>query len=572
MVIKKIAENSGTIIERIIKNRGVVDVETFIYPISHTPLDSRLKDSIDKGIILLKKHIKSKKKILIMVDSDTDGFTSASYMFRYIKYLHKKAEIVFLFHSGKTHGFTEEMMENIKKENPCVVICPDGGTNDIEEIEELHDLGIDIIIIDHHEIDKKTDKCILINNQLEDCVNKHLTGVGMVYRFCHEFDKSINKRYAEKDLDLVMLGLIGDNSDLRNNEVRYICTTARTNIKNKLISRVLKEKKVDKKDVSFTDLSYKVIPMINAVCRVGTDEEKLFLFKALCDLDTDYREIVQKKKLNKTTRKYEMRDIEFDIYAKAYDCMNEAKKRQDKKVNAFVKTFEPNDEQGIIIGMAEDEDLKGITGLVANKIADACQKPCLILQENEEKKGTLIGSGRGYEEKLGSLKDWCSETGLFDLAQGHANAHGVEIRTENVAELIKKSEEFTSTELIYYVDHIYDGKIPKCDIDDINNNRTLFGGANCEEPTVAIINMRVPKEDIDLIGRSTLKIKHEGVYYTKFKSSSDELKDIKRGFSTHIEFNVVCQVDTSFSKGTKYYNGLISQFEYKPSKNVEIIF
>lgn len=568
MQIRQIGEYKNDILETVLANRGIEDIDLFLNPTFDLEIDNRLIKHITEGIKMLEKHLTEGNKILLIVDSDADGVTSSSYTYSYLKNQYVDADIQYVFHSEKKHGFTKEMMSKIKEFKPQMVLCIDGGTNDIEEIEEINDMGIDVLIIDHHEIDRKTDKCVLINNQIENCENKDLTGVGMAYVFCCEMDKYMKTKFAQKQIDLVMLGLIGDMADLRNNDIRYICHKAKTNIKNKFILKALKDRKIDLKTLSYTDLSFYVIPLINATCRMGTIEEKDRLFKALANIDTEYTEIVTKRKLNKTTRKYEMKDIVFDIYDLAIDGCKEAKKRQDKVATRFMKEMQIDKNQGIIVALST-ESVFGLTGLIAGKIATEYQKPTLILQKL---RSCLGGSGRGYTKTLGSLKDWCEKTNMFDLVQGHSNAHGIELNPKNFNKLRQKAYDFKGEEFIHEVDYIYKERINKYDIDILDCNRNIFGGNTVQDPIFAVINLSVLKSDVKLQGKSTLKIEHEGVTYIKYKSSQEEYMKIVQGFSTHIEFNFICRVENNYYKGKKYPQAIVSDMEYKPTDVIDLYF
>src|SRR5699024_9684901 len=99
-----------------------------------------------------------------------------------------------------------------------LLIIPDAASNDVDNLKVLFKEGISIIVIDHHDIDKKLDSDIpvyVLNNQTMINVNKELTGVGMAYlyckTYCYLYDINVN---VDKYLDLVSLGQTGDMSDL----------------------------------------------------------------------------------------------------------------------------------------------------------------------------------------------------------------------------------------------------------------------------------------------------------------------------------------------------------------------
>ena len=147
-----------------------------------------------EGRNLLLKHIKKNGRILTIVDADADGFTSSAKLVHDLAQLGIKVEP--LHHIQKSHGLTDLLLDDIKsmhKEDPVdLLIIPDAGSNDFDNCLELKELGIDILVIDHHMVDdearliKITDKnYVILNNQLSmnKEVNRNFVGVGMVYIF-----------------------------------------------------------------------------------------------------------------------------------------------------------------------------------------------------------------------------------------------------------------------------------------------------------------------------------------------------------------------------------------------------
>lgn len=570
MEVRGITKYNGDILSTVLKGKGVENIDLFLNPTDEYKLDNRLKDSFDLAIELLIAHINNKSLIINIVDSDTDGVNSSAMIYKQIKNIDKNCNIEYIFHNRKAHGLTDDMIKEILPKKPNLVIITDAGTNDVENIKKLYDNYIDIIVIDHHIIEKKSEYGVIINNQLEGCANKDLTGAGMVFRFCQEIDKHLGTHYSDELWEYAMLGLIGDSADLINNEVRYICHKAKENIKSKFILRVLNEKKMKLSTLSYKDLSFSVIPLINAVCRMGTLEEKDILFRALCDIGTDFRITLEKKKLNKETRKYEMKDIEFDLYGYAINICTEVKSRQDSFANKFVKTLNVDNSCDVLVVVSDDENLDGITGLIAGKLVTKYSKPVLLMREIGN---NYSGSARGYELRITSIKKWCENTGLFTLAQGHDNAHGIEIPKENLPKLLELSKNSSlSGDIVYDVDFIYENNMPLTDINIIHSNRNIFGGGTVKEPEFAILNMCVDKQTIKLIGASTLNFWCEGIKFTKYKSSQEEYRDIIGNFASHINMSVICTVEINHKDGKVYYNALVSSFEYKPEENVEIYF
>ena len=349
MKIKGRQVYDGDIFQTVLRNKGIEDIDLFLNPSPNNLLDKRISDKMKEGIEVLIRHLKRNSIILIIVDSDVDGMTSSAILYKSIKKAYPNSSILLVFHKNKAHGFTDGIMGYIELVDPDLIICPDAGTNDFDQIGDLKFQGKDIIIIDHHEIDTPSEDCILINNKIEDCVNKELTGAGMAYRFAEELYKELGLTLDDSLLELTMMGLIGDSADVIDNEVRYLCHKGKSSIRQEFMIRAINDKKYNMHELSYVDISFGVVPLINAVCRIGTVEEKEIVFKALADIDTDFEIVLQKRKLNKETRKYEMKDITFDLYSYALDICKTVKTRQDKFVNDFIKNTEVDNSGDVIV-------------------------------------------------------------------------------------------------------------------------------------------------------------------------------------------------------------------------------
>lgn len=99
-------------------------------------------------------------------------------------------KIHYYLHEGKQHGL-EDLMDKIESEAEDIdlLVVPDAGSNDEEYHRTLRDVGIPILILDHHEANQYSKDAIVINNQLsKNYLNKQLTGAGVVYQFCRYLD------------------------------------------------------------------------------------------------------------------------------------------------------------------------------------------------------------------------------------------------------------------------------------------------------------------------------------------------------------------------------------------------
>lgn len=285
----------GQLLVDILNSRGVTDVENFLALPPSVVIDGSTLEYMKEGVSLLKWHIENKSHIHILADCDVDGYTSFAIMHNYIKKVSPTAQITYSTNYGKKHGIKPKLLEEyFNTEETILLIVPDAGTNDLKEVEELiGKYDLDVLCIDHHEPNEETlsslndDGVILINNQIS-YENPDMSGAGVVYKFIKEYDKMYGYDYADDFLDLFALGNVGDSMDMRSLETRRLTTLGCLDIQNdflkELIMRITKAKtweEVDKTSIDITFLGWKLAPPLNACVRVGEQQDKLDLLKAL---------------------------------------------------------------------------------------------------------------------------------------------------------------------------------------------------------------------------------------------------------------------------------------------------
>ena len=190
-------ERSNINIESYLTKCGVKNVEAYLDPTLSMPTNPKKYPNIDKAIEFMKelRFIFSNnlppscKKIYIVQDSDIDGILSAALTYKFLIHIGiDEKYIKVLYHSHKTHGLTDGIMEQILVDECSYLIIPDAGTNDIEKCEELWHQGVKILIIDHHDIVSKNPYAIIVNNQIDiEGVNPYLCGTGVVFKVISAF-------------------------------------------------------------------------------------------------------------------------------------------------------------------------------------------------------------------------------------------------------------------------------------------------------------------------------------------------------------------------------------------------
>lgn len=579
------------IISCILQARGVEDVSHLMNVSQKDVLNPFDILNMQKGIDLLLKHIEKGSKINVLIDEDSDGVTSASFIYQYIKKKFNYDNIIFTTNENKQHGIKIERLDEIYPEKDYqLLIVPDAGTNDLEQHKILNDRGIDILILDHHpSTNENFPYAIVINPNQISCnyPNKDLSGVGVVYKFCQAIDKIIPSDVSADDyIDLVALGMIGDSMDLRSYETRYLCLKGIEKMNqvkdiyidnkipdfgNPLLNAFIDKKKdYDLSNISFHSLSWKVIPLINSCIRSGTDEEKIEMFKAF--IGEGESVLYQPRRKNKNDPKPE--PIELPHEVDMVRVLTNIKARQTKEMNKAlelienrIETMNLNENKILFVNGTEIVDNKSLTGLVAQKIASKYMKPCVILKQYDD--DTFGGSFRNYSSMsvIESVQSLFHSSKFFTddlMNMGHPNAGGVLIKAENLVparDWLNDKLKHIDFDLVYPVDYIIPfGRLKKDIVLEIGRLQPAWGNT-IPAPRFAITNVKLKIEEIELIGEKAniIRIKKDDFTFIKFYANAEEADKMRmkntKGFGKSpkvVVLDFIVEMESNEFEGKQY--------------------
>ena len=552
-------------VEQVLFNRGILpeNVEHYLNTTDADILNPAMITNIDQGARVLVQHIAQGDKVLIQIDSDCDGYTSAAALINYLNCLFPgfvQSNVYYRIHTGKQHGILLETVPDDVK----LVIAPDSSSNDYEVHRQLKSKGVDVLVIDHHEADMISENAVIINNQLCDYPTKSLSGVGMVYKFCSYIDELLNVDYADQFLDLVALGMVADMMDLRDFETRHLITRGLENIRNPYFKGMVDKQAYSLKDgISPIGVAFYIAPYVNATIRMGTQEEKLMLFESMLD----YRGY----ELVPSTKRGCRGQQETRVEQACRNCTN-IKNRQTKARDAALENIERIikeknllENKILVVKLETFAADRNLTGLIANQLMAKYQRPVLLLNKTAD---GWEGSGRGYDKsKFDNLREFLKESDLVMYAEGHANALGVGITDEAFKSFIEYSNrelaEFDFTPC-YKVDFIFSGAdFRGKDIVEIAELKSLWG-QGVDEPFVAIEHINVYAGNVVLMSPDkspTLKITlPNGTSLIKFKSSQEEYEKL-RSETGCITINVVGKCERNVWNGTVTPQIIIEDYE-----------
>lgn len=497
------------IISKILCNRGLHDIEQarrYLYPSLNDLHSPFLMKDIKLGVARLMKAIHGHERIVIYGDYDADGITSVVILFKFIKAVTPQVEYYIPDRIDEGYGLKIPAIDKFKKDNISLIITVDCGISDAEQIAYANSLGIDTIVLDHHEISGHLPPAVAsINPNREDCdfPFKGLAGVGIAFNFLIALRGTLNREgfWRENDypnlkeyLDIVTLGTIGDIAPLIDENrifskigLELISGGQRPGIK------ALKEVSgVDNQSIDSFKASFALIPRINAAGRIAspTDAVKLLL------TDNIEEARILAEKLDSHNRNRQL--LEKKILAEILD--NIGNNPEIEKMKSFV--------------FASDKWHPGVVGIVASRLVELYNRPALIISL---KNGVGKGSGRsvsGFNIYKGIQQ--CAD--LLLSYGGHYHAAGISIKEENIGEFARLLDEITrdnseGTELLSKI--VIDSP---CDLTEINLELidqlellSPFGSRN-HEPLLYARNVTIHSPMI--VGNNHLKM------YVKGKGAS----------------------------------------------------
>lgn len=532
MKIKLVNDNiTSDYTKNLLRSRGVDNVDEFLLPSEKNLQSWEDLDNIKLGVDLVKNTINDKKPYAILIDPDNDGFTSFAILYQYLKRLNPEKEIEYFVHSAKQHGL-EDTYQVFQDKDYSIVFLPDSSSNDGVFAKEIN---APICVIDHHEIDNEpSDNMIVINNQSSmKYKNKYLSGAGMVWQFCRAMDYYFGHEWAYDYTDLAAVGICGDAMSGLEIENQYIWSYGFSHINNFFLKTLIDKQNFSMKGiVNPTTVAFYISPLLNAVTRVGTTEEKLHMAEAF----------INGEKLIPSNKKGHKGELVALAAEATRECVN-AKSRQarildniEEKIDIKINKKDLLINKVLFVELDDDDDFPStLNGLLATRLTNKYSRPAIVARANDD--GYIRGSARAIKtENMDSFKQYLEESEMFEYVLGHPLAFGCSISSYNLDKFFSYSNDSLKDvelgEKCYSVNFIRDAMDNDIDnlIRDVGEYGYIWSNQN-DEPTLYIDNIILSTNEIQIIGtnRDTVKFIKNGITYIKFKANDliSELSGMK---------------------------------------------
>lgn len=480
-----------TIVAQMLAARGFQPEEAaaFLKPtLKETMPDPYILKDMEKAVKRIAEAINQKQKIVIFGDYDVDGATSSALLFRYFQQLGVVAKVYIPDRIDEGYGPNALAFDMLKKEGTHLVITVDCGTTSFDPLAHAAEIGLDLIVIDHHVAEPKLPVAVAIvnPNRLDEPQNslQTLAAVGMSFLLAVALNRHLRhigyfKDIKEPDLrqllDLVALGTVCDVMPLKGLNRTFVklglkVMANRQNLGLKTLSNITK---IDSMPTTY-HLGFILGPRINAGGRVGEADLGSLLLRT--ENPTQAEEIALRLDEYNRVRK----EIEKEVLQAAF-------RQADTQLSPVIVT-------------ADRQWHPGVIGIVAGRLKEKYNRPSCVISLSDE--GIGKGSARSIPGiDLGSIIHAAKQSGILIAGGGHAMAAGFTVEEKRIPEfhsfLNERAQQFMSED-----------NVPILHLDGVLNLNSLtpdlvrkidamepFGTGN-PSPKFALSNLRILKLDI----------------------------------------------------------------------------
>ncbi len=540
----------------VLSARGFESAEEAAKQFSVTELfDPTLLIDITEAAEIINEAIAEQEKICIYGDYDCDGITSAVMLYSYLDCM--GAEVIYYIpERSEGYGLNENSIRSLAERGVKLIVTVDNGISAIKESKLIYELGMRLVVTDHHQPGKILPKAeAVVDPHRSDCPSefKNLCGAGVALKLIAALEGGEYSTAFTEYGELAAIATIADVVSLES-ENRYIVEHGLRLIENseRCGIRSLIEKSRIKLPVTSTSLAFGIAPRINASGRCGSPTLAAKLL--LTDSETEAEVLSDElNSLNEGRKKIE----------------NEILNEIQEKINADPQTIFER-----VTVLSGENWHHGIIGIVAIRIMERFGKPSFIITIEGK---TARGSARSFGDfSIYKALDYCSD--LLIKFGGHLGAGGFSIKTDDIPKFSKRLQEYASKNFpIMPVPDIAAEKIispSEIIVENIDSLKILepFGEGN-PQPLFAIAGAEIV-DIIPLSGGIHTKIKarygNTYLYLLLFRRSPNEIfleKGDKADFVASFETQVYKNEKSISIIVTDYRKSGLNQNKFFAAKN-----
>jgi single-stranded-DNA-specific exonuclease len=416
--------NISPILARLLVLRNIMtfnEARKFFRPSIDSLHDPFLMDQMEAATTRVITALTENQKICIYGDYDVDGTCATALLYMFLKELYANVEFYIPRRLEEGYGLSTSAMDAVKEMGTDLMIAVDCGITAIEETNYANQLGMDVIICDHHQPKEELPNAFAVLDPLKPGCNypfKYLSGAGVAFKLAQGLCERIGKRGLPlKYLDLVALAgaadivpIIDENRILVNEGLIQVNLNPRPGIEALIELSRLKQGQLTSGQIVFT-----IAPRINAVGRLGDAERAVNLLIANNKKDAlELAEVLE-------TENYERRKIDVDTFEAAKEIVE--------------SQFDLDDELAIVLH--NENWHPGVIGIVASRLVEKYYRPSVLLT-------TIDGVAKGSARSINGFNIYEALQKCEDLLLhfgGHQAAAGLALEVEKIDEFRAKFNE-----------------------------------------------------------------------------------------------------------------------------------
>lgn len=404
------------LIAQLLYNRGVRSreaAEAFLNPKTGFRSDPFVLPGMEAAVKRLGQALSSGETIAIYGDFDVDGITSSALLTEGLRSFGAKPIPYIPHRVSEGHGLNLAAIQVLRDQGVSLILTGDCGISSYDEVAAAADLGIDVVICDHHEpLDRVPDAVAVVDPKLLEgrADLAQLAAVGVAYKLIDGLSSRMGRATDDSLLEFVALGTVADmapmgeeNRNLVATGLDYLNRTSRPGLR-----ELVRKSGFDLGEVDVEAISFGLAPRINAVGRLDHAAPSYNLL--VSQLESEAQELAEEL----TRRNLERQQLTREIMTVV-----------EGEVGLLGGNLPP------ILILAREEFLPGVIGLAAGRLADRYHRPAIVCQIAS---GEVRGSCRSVPDfdMIGALKE-CED--LFIRYGGHAQAAGFTLNIADMPEL-----------------------------------------------------------------------------------------------------------------------------------------
>lgn len=421
-------QKESALLAGILAARGITDPDEALTLLAGEEelSDPELLTDMHKACQRIWQAIDNGETIVVYGDYDVDGVTATALLYQHLKGMGATVKCMLPSREGDGYGLSKNAIQSIHDKGCQLIVTVDNGISAVEEAEFAAQLGVDLIITDHHLPPEQLPKAVaVVDPRREDDTSpfKGLCGAGVAFKLCAALDGCPAEEMLDYCGDLAAVGtvadvmpLTGENRTLVKAGLRQLQQTDRPGIE-----ALLEEVGLAGKPVTAENVSYAIAPRINAAGRMDSAVTALQL--VLCEDPDRAAELAHK--LNQIN--VQRQETETQIFQAVQqqleqqpDCL------EDRVMLLWGRDWHP-----------------GVIGIVASRMVERTGRPVIIVTVDQQGEGK--GSGRSVQGfNLHACIGSCAD--LLIRYGGHAMAAGLSVREENLPELRRRLNEWAARE------------------------------------------------------------------------------------------------------------------------------